>query len=87
MIVYENFYAFLFIGSNTVGLTGAMRLQHLQSHHPERYNIPTNNSMSIGGNIEMAQNENGGLPPVVRGIPVGIIIIYEKLTNETDVQM
>ena len=58
MIVYENFHVFLLIGSNTVGLTGAMQLQHLQSDHPEKYNIPTNNSMSIGGNIKMAHPKN-----------------------------
>ena len=73
MIVYESFYVFLLVGSNTVGLTGAMQLQHLQSYHPEKYNIPTNNSINIGGNIDII------LTLVVKGIPAGITIIYKKL--------
>ena len=96
MLVYENFYVFLLVGSNTVGR--AMQLQHLQSNHPEKYNIPTNNSMNISGKMIWVQTgkkktgttgrKRGVLKTLpVKGIPAGIIIMYKKLTNEMDVQM
>ena len=95
MVAYKNVSVFLLVGSNKLGLTGALPLRDLQSNQPQKYNMPIGNSIEISAKMKMipmtpmippfSESKYGIINPI--GITAGIRIIYKKLTNEADVQI